>query len=155
MPNSIGGTACPLGASCQLGSRRLHHSLEELLDALLHFSVRVFRRSHTFARLGGSDNAGLDRRGIGGLLAALVASFGRGDDAGHGNHIADEHQPRQEALRLGQVTGIAKDARYMEPDWARDLRYQCHDTGAALFLKQMWKRQAISADLLVREYAAV
>jgi protein gp37 len=31
----------------------------------------------------------------------------------------------------------------MEPNWARDLRDQCRDTGAALFLKQMWKRQAI------------
>jgi hypothetical protein len=40
------------------------------------------------------------------------------------------------------------------PDWARDLRDQCHDTGAALFLKQMWKRQAIPADLKVREYPA-
>ena len=43
---------------------------------------------------------------------------------------------------VGGETG-AKDARYMEPDWARDLRDQCSDTGAALFLKQMWKRQAI------------
>ena len=52
---------------------------------------------------------------------------------------------------VGGETG-AKDARYMEPDWARDLRDQCSDTGAALFLKQMWKRQPIPADLMVREY---
>jgi hypothetical protein len=32
------------------------------------------------------------------------------------------------------------------------LRDQCRDTGAALFLMQMWKRQAIPADLIVREY---
>ena len=37
---------------------------------------------------------------------------------------------------VGGETG-AKDARYMEPDWARDLRDQCHDAGAALFPKQM------------------
>ena len=52
---------------------------------------------------------------------------------------------------VGGETG-AKDARYMEPDWARDLRDQCRDTGATFFLKQMWKRQPIPADLIVREY---
>ena len=52
---------------------------------------------------------------------------------------------------VGGETG-AKYARYMEPDWARDLRDQCHDRGAALFLKHMWKRQAIPADLMVREH---
>jgi protein gp37 len=43
----------------------------------------------------------------------------------------------------------------MEPDWARDLRDQCSDTGAARFLKQMWKRQPIPADLMVRENPAL
>ena len=52
---------------------------------------------------------------------------------------------------VGGETG-AKDARYMEPGWARDLRDQCSDAGAALFLKQMWKRLSIPADLMVREY---
>ena len=37
----------------------------------------------------------------------------------------------------------------MEPEWARYLRDQCRDTGAARFLKQMWKRQPIPADLMV------
>jgi protein gp37 len=46
----------------------------------------------------------------------------------------------------------AKDTRYMEPGWARDLRDQCRDTGAALFLKQMSKRRPIPADLMVREH---
>jgi protein gp37 len=55
---------------------------------------------------------------------------------------------------VGGETG-ARDARYMEPNWARDLRDQCRDTGAALFLKQMWKQQAIPADLMVREYPAL
>jgi hypothetical protein len=40
----------------------------------------------------------------------------------------------------------------MEPGWARDLRDQRRDEGAALFLKQMWKRKAIPKDLMVREY---
>jgi protein gp37 len=43
----------------------------------------------------------------------------------------------------------------MEPDWARDVRDQCREAGAAFFLKQMWKRQAIPADLMVREYPAL
>jgi len=55
---------------------------------------------------------------------------------------------------VGGETG-AKEARYMEPDWARDLRDQCRDTGADIFLKQMWTRKAIPADLMVREYPAV
>ena len=55
---------------------------------------------------------------------------------------------------VGGETG-AKNARCMEPNWARDLRDQCRDTGAALFLKQMSKRQAIPADLMVRDYPAL
>ena len=51
----------------------------------------------------------------------------------------------------GGETG-AKDARYMEPDWARDLLRQCRMTGAKFFLKNMWKRQPIPADLMVREF---
>jgi protein gp37 len=43
----------------------------------------------------------------------------------------------------------------MEPDWASDLRYQCHDTGATMFFKQTWKRKAVPADLMVREYPVV
>lgn len=43
----------------------------------------------------------------------------------------------------------------MEPDWTRDLRDQCRDTGADIFLKQMWTRKGIPADLMVREYPAV
>jgi protein gp37 len=51
----------------------------------------------------------------------------------------------------GGETG-AKDARYMEPDWARDLLRQCRMTGTRLFLKNMWKSQQIPADLMVREF---
>ena len=40
--------------------------------------------------------------------------------------------------------------------WNRAGRVICaisaSDAGAALFLKQMWKRQSIPADLMVREY---
>jgi protein gp37 len=40
----------------------------------------------------------------------------------------------------------------MQPDWARNLRDQCRDRGAAFFVKQMWKRQAVPGDLMVRTY---
>jgi protein gp37 len=51
---------------------------------------------------------------------------------------------------VGGETG-SKNARYMEPDWARDLRDQCCETGATMFLTQMWKRRTIPDDLMVRE----
>lgn len=43
-------------------------------------------------------------------------------------------------------------AREMNPDWARFLREQCRDTGAAFFMKQMTGKIEIPADLLVREF---
>ena len=52
---------------------------------------------------------------------------------------------------VGGETG-AKHARYMAPDWARDLRDQCRDAGAALSMKQMWKRQPIPDDLMAQEH---
>lgn len=55
---------------------------------------------------------------------------------------------------VGGETG-SKDARYMEPNWARDLRDQCRDESATFFMKQMWKRKPIPADLMVREYPVV
>jgi protein gp37 len=45
-----------------------------------------------------------------------------------------------------------KTARYMDPDWARDLRDQCRACGAGFFFKQMTKRAPVPADLLVREF---
>jgi protein gp37 len=54
---------------------------------------------------------------------------------------------------VGGETG-SKNARYMEPDWARDLRDQCRNQSATFFMKQMWKRKTIPSDLLVREYPA-
>jgi protein gp37 len=43
-----------------------------------------------------------------------------------------------------------KAARYMDPNWALDLRDQCRAGDAAFFFKQMTKRAPIPADLLVR-----
>jgi len=45
-----------------------------------------------------------------------------------------------------------REAREMNPDWARYLREQCQSTGAAFFMKQMTKKAEIPADLLVREF---
>ena len=47
-----------------------------------------------------------------------------------------------------------KAARYMDPEWARDLRDQCQTARARFFFKQMTKRAPVPADLLVREYPA-
>jgi protein gp37 len=43
-------------------------------------------------------------------------------------------------------------ARYMEPQWARNLRDQCEELDVAFFMKQMTAKQPIPEDLLVREF---
>jgi len=45
-------------------------------------------------------------------------------------------------------------ARYMHPDWARDVRDQCRAAGVALFVKQMSRREVIPDDLMIREFPA-
>jgi protein gp37 len=48
-----------------------------------------------------------------------------------------------------------KAARYMDPEWARDLRDQCRSVRAGFFFKQMTKRAPVPTDLQVREYPAL
>lgn len=43
-------------------------------------------------------------------------------------------------------------ARHMPAEWARDVRDQCRAARVPLFMKQMSGRQAIPADLMVREF---
>jgi protein gp37 len=43
-------------------------------------------------------------------------------------------------------------ARYMEPEWARDLRDQCARAGVPFFLKQMSAKKPIPDDLVVRQF---
>ncbi len=43
-------------------------------------------------------------------------------------------------------------ARHMDPDWARSLRDQCRAAGVKYFFKQMSKKEAIPADLQIREF---
>jgi protein gp37 len=43
-------------------------------------------------------------------------------------------------------------AREMAPDWARSLRDQCKHASVSFFMKQMTRKEAIPADLLVREF---
>lgn len=45
-------------------------------------------------------------------------------------------------------------ARPMHPDWARLIRDQCQEAGAAFFMKQMTKKAPIPDDLMVREFPA-
>ncbi len=42
--------------------------------------------------------------------------------------------------------------RYFNPDWARDLRNQCKNTGVPFFMKQIDKIAEIPDDLMIREY---
>ena len=43
-------------------------------------------------------------------------------------------------------------ARYMEPDWARDVRDQCIATGTPFFFKQMTNKAYIPADLNINQF---
>lgn len=45
-------------------------------------------------------------------------------------------------------------ARFMQPKWARALRDQCLSNNVAFFMKQMTNKEAIPADLLVRQFPA-
>lgn len=59
-------------------------------------------------------------------------------------------QPCVDWVIVGGESG--GNAREMNPDWARYLREQCRDTGAAFFMKQMTKKIEIPDDLSVREF---
>ena len=48
-----------------------------------------------------------------------------------------------------------KNARPMHPDWARAVRDACQELGVPFFIKQMTKKAAIPADLLVRQWPDV
>jgi protein gp37 len=43
-------------------------------------------------------------------------------------------------------------ARYMKPEWARDLRDQCARAEVPFFLKQMTAKKPIPDDLVVRQF---
>lgn len=45
-----------------------------------------------------------------------------------------------------------RNARPMDPDWARSLRDQCREAGVAFFMKQMAQKAEIPADLMIREW---
>ena len=43
-------------------------------------------------------------------------------------------------------------ARYMNPDWAREIRDQCREQGVAFFIKKLSNNQPIPNDLMIREF---
>lgn len=51
---------------------------------------------------------------------------------------------------VGGETGPG--ARYMNPDWAREIRDVCQKSGIPFFMKQMSNKQSIPDDLMIREY---
>ena len=60
------------------------------------------------------------------------------------------HWSRPDWIICGGESG--SKARYMEPQWAYDVRDQCQQMGIAFFMKQMTKMAAIPDDLLIREF---
>jgi protein gp37 len=59
-------------------------------------------------------------------------------------------KPLPDWIICGGETGA--DARLMRPEWARALRNECRTAGIAFFMKQMTRKAAIPADLMVRQY---
>lgn len=53
---------------------------------------------------------------------------------------------------VGGESGQSK--RAFNADWARQIRFQCEDSGTAFFMKQMDKVQPIPDDLMIREFPA-
>ena len=51
---------------------------------------------------------------------------------------------------VGGETGPG--ARYMNPDWAREIRDVCQNSGIPFFMKQMSNKAPIPDDLMIREY---
>lgn len=51
---------------------------------------------------------------------------------------------------VGGESGRGK--RPFNPDWARQIRFQCEDAGTAFFMKQIDKVQPIPEDLMIREF---
>lgn len=43
-------------------------------------------------------------------------------------------------------------ARFMRPDWARDLMHQCAEVGVAFFMKQMTGKKPVPDELMVRQF---
>lgn len=51
------------------------------------------------------------------------------------------------------VGGESGDGRRpFDPDWARHIRHDCEATGTPFFMKQMDKKKAIPADLMIRQF---
>lgn len=44
------------------------------------------------------------------------------------------------------------NARYMQPEWAADLKRDCEDRDIAFFMKQMTNKKPIPAELLLRQF---
>lgn len=65
----------------------------------------------------------------------------------------DLHYPDLDWVIVGGESGPSP--RYMNLDWARDLRDQCADTGTAFFFKQTTGKGSIPDDLMVRQFPSV
>ncbi|MBA7649894.1 hypothetical protein ES703_57693 [subsurface metagenome] len=66
--------------------------------------------------------------------------------------IKEEYSPRtrMDWVIVGAETGPG--ARYMDPDWARDIRDQCRAAGVPFFMKSVSRGETIPDDLMIREF---
>ena len=77
------------------------------------------------------------------------------EQTSHAVHVLGYHQKRN---ALGQFVGwtsggeTGRNARPMNPDWARSIRDQCRLSETPFFFKQMSNKQPIPDDLCVREF---
>jgi len=70
-------------------------------------------------------------------------------------------EPLLESLKHLALSGISwcivgaetgPGARYMNPDWAREIRDMCREHGVAFFMKHMSNKEPIPDDLMIREF---
>jgi len=67
------------------------------------------------------------------------------------DHLMPSMMPwRSIARRAGGESGHG--ARYMDPQWARDLRSECSDQGIAFFMKRMTDKRPIPPELMLRQF---
>jgi len=62
----------------------------------------------------------------------------------------DEHIIMPDWVICGAETGPG--ARYMDPNWVRDIRDQCKQANVPFFIKKMSNKKPIPDDLMIREY---
>ena len=96
-------------------------------------------------------------RSEGGLWCPDCPERGVGVDPADHEHCLGEvtDTPAYDGLDwviVGGESGKRNEVRDMDPTWARSIRDQCKEAGAAFLMKQMAHKAPIPDDLMIREY---